>query len=299
MAAATLAGARAQSSALGRQAVSASRASHKHLDAAMRNARTRLSQHHPPHPRSAVAWYRRQHPADRILLLAGVVALILSIALIAPMLLNPPATLATPVFEGASADTARTLAAQSGFQLKLRDESSPTVPAGQVMRQDPPPGALLRSDRPVQLLVSNGPPPVPVPNILRRDVESARQELASKGLVIGTVNEYDTNRQDWGTITAQSIRSGREVAPGTPLDITIATPPWTSVPRLLDRGIGDVERDLADRGLKLREVNVQPQADVRAGTVLRQEPPPDTKIRQGERVAAVLALPAAPKQSSE
>jgi serine/threonine-protein kinase len=238
-------------------------------------------------------WYGRQHAADRLLLALGVVALILAIGLIGPTVLHPPPSVAVPSFEGKSADAARSLASESGLQVALNDESSAGVPAGVVIRQQPSAGDSLRSDRPVHLAVSSGPPPVAMPNILRHDLDSARQELVAAGLALGNVYEYDTNHQAWGTITAQSIRSGRDVPPGSAVDVTIATPPWTTVPRVVDRGIADAEKELTNRGLKLERVNVESQDGVAAGTVLRQEPAPEAQIRQGSGVAIVIAVPGA------
>jgi beta-lactam-binding protein with PASTA domain len=111
------------------------------------------------------------------------------------------------------------------------------------------------------------------------------------GLKLGSVSEFDTNRQPWGTITGQSVRSGRYVPPGTAVDVRVATPPWTDVPKLVDRGLGDVERDLDGRGLKLGEVRLQAQDGVRAGSVLAQEPPVSTRLRQGSSVAVTIAVP--------
>jgi serine/threonine-protein kinase len=239
----------------------------------------------------ASAWFGKQQPADRFLLTAGAVALVLAVVTVVPLTLFPPPSFAAPALEGSSADAARALAAERGLRVAVREESSLTVPAGHVIRQGTPAGAMARSDRPVILVVSSGPPPVPIPNVLRRDLESARRELESAGLTLGTVSEFDTNRQAWGTITGQNMRSGRYVPPGTAVDVTVATPPWTDVPTLVDRGIGDVEKELDGRGLKLGEVRLQPRNGIRAGNVLGQDPPVNTRLRQGSLVAVTIAVP--------
>jgi serine/threonine-protein kinase len=246
----------------------------------------------------ASEWFRSRHPADRLLLAAGAIALILALVTIVPLALFPPPSFAAPAVEGSSVEAARTLAAERGLRVAVREESSGTVPAGRVIRQETPAGAVVRSDRPINLVVSSGPPPVPMPNVLRRDLESAKGELESAGLTLGTVFEFDTNRQAWGTISAQSVRSGRYLPPGTAVDVSVATPPWTDVPKLLDRGIGDVEKDLDGRGLKLGEVRLQAHDGVRAGSVLAQDPPVDTRLRQGSLVAVTIAVPAVQGQSS-
>jgi serine/threonine-protein kinase len=240
----------------------------------------------------ASEWFRARHPADRFLLAAGALALVLALIFVVPLVLFPPPSYAAPVLEGTSADAARALAAEHGLRVAVREESSTSVPAGYVIRQEIPAGALVRSDRSVGLVVSSGPPHVPMPNILRNDLESARIALESAGLTLGNVSNFDTNRQAWGTITGQSVRSGRYVPPGTAVDVRVATPPWTDMPKLVDRGIGDVEKDLDGRGLKLGEVRLQPQDGVRAGNVLAQEPPANTRLRQGSRVAITIAVPA-------
>ena len=61
---------------------------------------------------------------------------------------------------------------------------SESVPEGQVIAFEPPPGVPLPVDSEVEIVISDGPAPRPVPNVLELDVDEATQILRNAGFVV-------------------------------------------------------------------------------------------------------------------
>ena len=214
-----------------------------------------------------------------------------------PLLLraaNPPREVVVPGLAGQALASARAEARQRDLLLEVIEEPSESAPTGLIVRQEPPAGATILNDQAVRLVVSSGPPPVRVPDLQHRSLEDARRDLERAGLALGNVRERELDQQPWGAVIEQSARPGSQLARGAALDLTVAVPPWTSTPRLADRSLGDAEVELQRRGLLLGEVRLEPGLGRRAGTVVAQEPAAEVRLRQGERVHLVIAVPPQP-----
>ncbi len=223
--------------------------------------------------------------------LGGLALLALLGALALPRLLNPPRPVRVPALVGQSLEAARAAARQAGVQLTIAEESSEAAPRGTVLRQEPAPNAAIQSDLPVRAVVSGGPPPVRVPDLSGRRVNEARQDLAALGLALGKVDQREVAQPPYGAIVAQSARPGSELARGGGVDVVVGLGSARPTPKLVDRALGDAEAELERQGLRLGDVRLQVAAGKRAGTVLEQDPPPETKLRQGESVAVTIAVP--------
>jgi hypothetical protein len=127
------------------------------------------------------------------------------------------------------------VAALSGAGLvggDIIEEHSDTVPAGEIIALDPPPGDRVQSGTAVNLIISLGPEPpkAAVPNVAGRPRYEAEDMIQAAGLSIGAVNEQaSTTVLPWEVIS-QNPAAGEEVSPGDRVDITIsAAPVWHDV----------------------------------------------------------------------
>jgi eukaryotic-like serine/threonine-protein kinase len=68
-------------------------------------------------------------------------------------------------------------------------EASDSVPAGSVVRQSPAGGTLFRGGR-VSLVVSSGPPVVPVPNVVNHRLDDAQRQLEAAGLQVSVTRVF-------------------------------------------------------------------------------------------------------------
>ncbi|HEV8116641.1 MAG TPA: Stk1 family PASTA domain-containing Ser/Thr kinase [Acidimicrobiales bacterium] len=130
-----------------------------------------------------------------------------------------------PVAEAVSRLTA------AGFKTRQVDENSPSVPAGNVTRTDPPAGGSLpKGATSVSVFVSRGAPSttvgkVVVPNVIGRDEAGARTALTGVGLAV----EVQTSSGGTpGRVKAQSQAAGTRVDLGSTVTITLGAASTTT-----------------------------------------------------------------------
>jgi serine/threonine-protein kinase len=104
------------------------------------------------------------------------------------------------------------------------DRPSPTAARGTVVWQDPPPGMVLPPNSVVQLVLSGGPAPVTVPDLIGFPLPSAERLLRSVGMQRGTV---DTVRgpQDPGVVMATRPAAGNGRPRGSSVDLVVSGGP--------------------------------------------------------------------------
>jgi len=120
---------------------------------------------------------------------------------------------------------ARQKLAAAGFRPRMEsDRPSPTVPRGMVIWQDPPPGMVLPPNSVVQLVLSGGPAPVTVPDLIGFSLPSAERILRTAGMQRGSV---DTVRgpQEAGVVLATRPASGAGRPRGSAVDLVVSGGP--------------------------------------------------------------------------
>lgn len=101
---------------------------------------------------------------------------------------------------------------------------SGSVPQGRIIDQEPKAGRTVKSDTPVNIVLSRGPVPeeVTVPNFLGRKLDEITQELEQLGLDIGMVYEdYDPTTES-GRIISQKPEPGAIALRGTQVEFVIS-----------------------------------------------------------------------------
>jgi hypothetical protein len=117
-------------------------------------------------------------------------------------------------------------------------QSSSTVPAGNVISQNPVAGTSVAAGSAVNLVVSTGPAPVAVPNVVGL-TQAAANAITGAGLVVG--DGHDGSRADGaGGQRDQPEPVGRtSVAAGSAVNLVVSTGPGTG---------GGAERGGSDAG---------------------------------------------------
>jgi serine/threonine-protein kinase len=119
------------------------------------------------------------------------------------------------------ASTANALKALKAVGLSGKEvgrEFSDTVPKGAVIRSDPAAGAVVNKGTEVKFVTSDGPPPVPVPNVTDKKLSDAQQILAAAGFKV-SVNKPPLvilNR-----VISQSPGGGNTAPRGSTVTITV------------------------------------------------------------------------------
>ena len=122
-----------------------------------------------------------------------------------------------------------------GLRPRVNEEFSETVPAGEVIRTDPPAGTEAVVGDTVLVVVSDGPTPVQVPTLIGLTENQARNALTNLGLVPNVSNSRQPvadPAQD-GLVVSQIPTAGNTVPKGTTVTIVLGqyqAPPTTQPP---------------------------------------------------------------------
>ncbi len=107
----------------------------------------------------------------------------------------------------------------------VTQQSSATVPAGNVISQSPTGGTVVANGTAIALVVSTGPPPVVVPDLFGKPQASAQSLLTSVGLVLGTTTSGNSETVISGNVMGQSPAAGTQVAQGSSVSLVISQGP--------------------------------------------------------------------------
>ena len=179
-----------------------------------------------------------------------------------------------PSLKDKTINEAGVLLATAGLTLKVEEVRRPdmTVPAGQILSQDPQAGGRTRRERSVKVWVSAGPRATRVPSLLGESERTAQLRAQQDGLQLASIAEVRS-----ADYTANAV-----VAQNPPPNSTGAT--LALLVNRGERGVTYVMPDLigvngdraADllraRGFRVTVVGDHPYAGVPAGIVLRQSP---------------------------
>jgi len=224
----------------------------------------------------------RQDPAaDATLARGSVVALYVSSGM--------PMTRLLDVRQYSSDDAQRYLrAAKLIPKIKgVYDEAS----KGTVLSQKPAPNTSVRLRSSVTLVVSLGPHPVNVPELVSLGLADARRAAAAKHLKL-VVAERDPSEQiPADTVTSQNPGAGTQVARDGIVSVVVSSgAPQVAIPNVAGRDASDAARALADLGLATTtQFVVEPSAP--SGTVLKQTPSASAGVRKGSAVMLAIAVP--------
>lgn len=106
-----------------------------------------------------------------------------------------------------------------GFPFTVSEEYSTAVADGLVISSAPKSGKSVQVGTPVELVVSKGPPPVTVPDVLRMDKDSAVARLKALGLKVSVRNQLPIVVV--GRVYSQDPAPGTVVPMGSTVTITL------------------------------------------------------------------------------
>lgn len=178
--------------------------------------------------------------------------------------------------------------------LELRKEgarNSSIIPENYILSQDPLPGSVVKTDRPISVVISLGSKVALVPKLSGRTLREAQVELTGAGLKAGRISRIHSAKPE-DTVLAESPVASRQVVRETPIDLLVSLGPRPLAFRLLDfsgRSLETTSRILEKMGLVVGDVATKIDFTRPQGTVLDQDPPPGSLIHQGETVTLVVS----------
>lgn len=158
--------------------------------------------------------------------------------------------------------------------------------ADQVFRQSARPDQEAPLGSRVNLVVSKGPSPVPVPKVLGLAQDEATAALEAEGFVVDVQEEFST-KVERGRVISQQPTKGSELQPGRTVTIVVSLgPPEFPMPNVVAMDRDAAVRKLRSLGL-LVDVSIVPG---HAGSkVVFQEPATGATVRAGDLVHIYVA----------
>ena len=190
-------------------------------------------------------------------------------------------TTTVPKLKGLTKDEAEETAEKSKIKLNIVEETSKTVEAGIIIKQDTDEGETVNAGDTVTVYLSigTGIKQVAVTSVFGRDEATAKQILESAGLVVQVEYDEDSTK-DNGVVLRQSIDSGTTVDEGTTIVITVN--------KLTETKNGTITINLKSlTGYKDKITETVKNEDGEEETVEKDNTPKDVKLRvtvDGEQV---------------
>jgi eukaryotic-like serine/threonine-protein kinase len=196
-----------------------------------------------------------------------------------------PGSSALPDVAGLTAAQATAKLKSAGFKPSTEAQPSTTVADGRVIATEPAAETEVRAGASVKVLVSSGPPPVSVPDVVGQSRAAAEGTLTNAKLTVGTVTQKTTTEQSSGTVLEQSPSAGSSLTAGEKVDLTVAqAPKEVAVPNVVGAAKAAAATALEHAGFKVKQVPHTTSEQSQVGVVQEQSPAAGTHARKGATV---------------
>ena len=213
-----------------------------------------------------------------------------------------------PDVVGKQRNLARQILEDTGLRVTVSEIYDSKVPAGEVVKQEPPTGRNVKAGRFITIYVSKGGETIEVPDLVGLTKSAATERIQKLGLQLGSVYEKDSEREP-GTVLSHDPAIGTKIHRGQFIDlvvsrgapVTIITK--TETPQVEEVLIPDVQNYnldiakniLADNGFTVGNITYE-ESTQGAGTILSQYPAPNTQAEIGANVDLIVAKPIPQKE---
>jgi beta-lactam-binding protein with PASTA domain/tRNA A-37 threonylcarbamoyl transferase component Bud32 len=191
---------------------------------------------------------------------------------------GPPPVEIPNVAGQAPADAQAALEAQ-GFVVEVKHQFDETVPVDAVVGTDPAGGTKAPRDSSLTLVVSDGPAPVPVPDVSKMTYDQAAAALSAAGFTVARADDFsDTVAKD--SIIGTDPPAGQGADKGAQITVHVSKgPEMVTVPNLVGLTLDAAQAQLQAGGFVPDTQSYLPGRVVRA-----QSPAANTSVTKGTKV---------------
>jgi serine/threonine-protein kinase len=191
-----------------------------------------------------------------------------------------------PKLVGGSLTDAKSALNAAGMALgTVTEQFDDKAAAGSVLSQDPGAGTPARHGTPVQIAVSKGPQPIPVPVVVGKAKDDAVAAVKAAGLTAEVAPDevFDRNVPK-GAVVSQSPADGTLIRGGT-VTLTVSKGPrMVQVPSYIGKQASEAEQALKKLGFEVRRNNILGGF---FGTV-RDQSPVDREVPEGSVITITV-----------
>ena len=200
-----------------------------------------------------------------------------------------PEEIEVPPVVGQTRAEAERLITEAGLSLgQVTERADANFAEGIVVEQDPPQGARVGADAPVNLVVSTGPETVIVPNLVNLSERDATAQLQSLGLLVRVQDEHSDEVARDLVIRSDPVADSEVQLGDTVLIVVSQGPAPVEVPDLVGLSQAEAEAALAELGLTM-VADTQGVADSsQDGLVIDQNPNAGEVLVPGDTVNVAI-----------
>ena len=175
------------------------------------------------------------------------------------------------------------------FNIQVREGNDPDLQPGEIMKQDPAAGIMVKKDADVELLVNGGVGQVEVPDVVtdHMTLEEAQQAIEDAGLHSQVENVADDEVEE-GRVISTNPEPGTMVDSGSTVTLRVSTGPAEERVTVPDGLVGDtlanVSAKLEEAGLVVGNVNRDDTSTLTVDTVISLSPNEGSEISKGSTV---------------
>jgi eukaryotic-like serine/threonine-protein kinase len=182
---------------------------------------------------------------------------------------------------------------KQGLSLKVADRAfSTSTPSNHIISQDPRPGSWLRPEAIIRVVVSKGMGELAIPAVHGVPWRDAKYTLERYGLRVGDLFRVHSDRVTRDTVIAQSPPAASKIAKGGMVTLLVSDGPRPVsyvMPDLRGQPQYVANEIAASIGLRVEKVRYIDRPEVRAGSVVVQQPAPGQRVMGGQGVELALA----------
>lgn len=225
----------------------------------------------PPPPSSAKTVKPKRRMRTRYKVLIGAILLILA-AFIA-MFLNTPETVVVPDVTGQTVETATANIEASGLVVgTITEEASSEVEEGTVLRTDPAANTSKQEGSKVNIIIAMK-EVVQVPNVVGKELATAKSELEAAGFTVGTVTEENSDQQAAGLVISTDPAANSSKAKGSTINIVVSKGAESvTVPDVRGKKLETAKAELEAAGFTIGEVTEEYSNSLASGLVILTDP---------------------------
>ncbi|HJR89330.1 MAG TPA: Stk1 family PASTA domain-containing Ser/Thr kinase [Aeromicrobium sp.] len=198
-------------------------------------------------------------------------------ALLSPEDTPDAETVAVPDVSGQPFEDAKAELEAVNFEVERVEEPDDTVPAGDVISQDPAGGSLEEPGTTITLTVSAGKETVTIPSLGSYSFEDAERLLEGEQYRLNVEREERDSSAPQDEVINSNPPEGSEVEKGSTITLYVSRGE-SSVPNVVGKSVSDARNTLEDAGF---DVEVNGPSD---GTVTDQDPSGGEDLARGETV---------------
>ena len=211
---------------------------------------------------------------------------------------------------GKQLNLARQILEDAQLRVNVVEIYDSKVPAGEVVKQEPPAERNVKLGRFITIYVSKGGETIDMPDLVGLTKSAATERIQKLGLQVGSIYEKDSEREP-GTVLSHDPAIGTKINRGQTVDLTVSrgqsvtaenknpAPPAVEkidVPPVENLSLDIAQYNIENGGLNVGNIYYE-ESEQAEGTIVRQSPAPNSAVDAGTSVDLVVAVPI--KQSNE